>query len=92
MDVIGISPDRPQVQDAFDRKFSLGFPLLSDPDHAVADAWGAWGERSMYGKTYMGIIRSSFLVDEGGRIEQAWFKVAPADTVPNARKALAASS
>jgi thioredoxin-dependent peroxiredoxin len=91
VDVVGISPDDPSDQSRFDEKFSLGFPLLSDPDHAVADAWGAWGEKSMYGKTYMGIVRSSFLVDEKGRIANAWYKVAPKDTVPNARKALAAA-
>jgi thioredoxin-dependent peroxiredoxin len=89
VDVVGISPDPPKDQAAFDDKFSLGFPLLSDPDHAVAEAWGVWGEKSMYGKTYMGIVRSSFLVGEDGRIERAWYKVAPKDTVPNAREALA---
>jgi peroxiredoxin Q/BCP len=90
VDVVGISPDPPENQAAFDDKFSLGFPLLSDPDHSVAEAWGVWGERSMYGNTYMGIIRSSFLVGEDGRIEHAWYKVAPKDTVPNVRKVLAA--
>ena len=90
VDVVGISPDQPEANLAFDKKFDLGFPLLSDPDHAVADAWGTWGERTNYGKTYMGIIRSSFLVDEDGRIERAWYKVKPADTVPKAREALAA--
>ena len=89
VDVVGISPDRPDAQERFDRKFGLGFPLLSDPDHAVADAYGAWGERSMYGKAYQGIIRSSFLIDERGRVEQAWYKVSPKDTVPKARAALA---
>jgi len=89
VDVLGISPDGSPAQKAFDEKFSLGFPLLSDPDHAVADAYGVWGEKSMYGKTYLGIIRSSFLVDEQGRIERAWYKVSPKDTVPNARAALA---
>jgi peroxiredoxin Q/BCP len=88
VDVVGISPDTPAKQLAFDTKFELGFPLLADTDHAVAEAWGTWGERSMYGKTYMGIIRSSLLVDEDGRIEQAWYKVKPADTVPNALAAL----
>jgi len=86
--VLGISPDEPQDQAAFDVKYSLGFPLLSDPDHAVADAWGVWGEKSMYGKTYMGVVRAAFLVDEVGRIEQAWYKVSPGDTVPNVRAAL----
>jgi peroxiredoxin Q/BCP len=86
--VVGISPDQPDANLAFDEKFALGFPLLSDPDHAVAEAWGTWGEKMNYGKTYMGIIRSSFLVDADGRIERAWYKVQPAKTVPNAVAAL----
>jgi peroxiredoxin Q/BCP len=61
---------------------------LSDPDLAVAQAYGAWGEKSMYGRTYEGIIRSSFLIDEAGKILQASYKVKPQETVPNARKAL----
>jgi peroxiredoxin Q/BCP len=85
---IGISPDIPQQQKKFDEKYGLGFPLLSDADHAVADAYGVWGEKSMYGKKFEGIIRSSFLIDEGGRILQAWYKVSPKDTVPKAREAL----
>ena len=89
VDVVGISPDEPGAQLAFDRKFSLGFPLLADNDHAVADAWGTWGEKKLYGKAYMGVIRSSFLVDEDGRIERAWYKVSPSKTVPNAQRALA---
>jgi peroxiredoxin Q/BCP len=89
VDVVGISPDEPGAQLAFDRKFSLGFPLLADTDHAVADAWGTWGEKKLYGKAYMGVIRSSFIVDEDGRIEQAWYKVSPSKTVPNAQRALA---
>ena len=67
---------------------TLGFPLLCDPDHKVAQAYGAWGKKSMYGKTYEGIIRSSFLVDEKGKIMQVSYKVKPEDTVPNARAAL----
>lgn len=86
---VGISPDPPPQQKKFDHKYDLGFPLLSDPDHRVAQAYGAWGEKSMYGKTYEGIIRSSFLIDEMGRILQASYKVKPQDTVPNARKVLA---
>jgi peroxiredoxin Q/BCP len=88
VDVVGISPDTPEAQLAFDRKYDLGFPLLADTDHAVAEAWGNWGEKSSDGRTYMGIIRSSFLVDESGRIEQAWYRVQPTETVPNARAAL----
>jgi len=90
VDVVGISPDDPDDQAAFDRKFSLGFPLLSDPDHAVADAWGVWGEKSMYGNRYQGIVRSSFLVDERGAIQEAFYKVAPKATVPKAERALRA--
>src|SRR5919206_3798738 len=77
VEVIGISPDDPDKQLAFDRKYSLGFPLLSDPDHSVAQAWGVWGPKKLYGREYEGIIRSSFLVDEDGRIERAWYKVKP---------------
>ena len=81
-DVVGISPDMPDAQLAFDRKFDLGFPLLSDPDHASADAWGTWDDERG------GIRRSSFLVDEDGRIERAWYGVKPKDTVSNAIAAL----
>ena len=88
VDVVGISPDPPDKQRKFDDKYDLGFPLLADEDHAVAEAYGAWGEKSMYGRKYMGIIRSSFLVDGRGRIAEAWYKVSPKKTVPNAEKAL----
>ncbi len=88
VDVIGVSPDAPEKQLAFDSKYNLGFPLLADENNAVAEAWGTWRERSWGGGTYMGILRSSFLVDEDGRIEQAWYAVTPEDTVPNALAAL----
>jgi thioredoxin-dependent peroxiredoxin len=88
--IVGISVSDVNAQAAFDDKYGLGFPLLSDPDHSVASAWGAWGEKSLYGKNYLGIIRSSFLVDGDGRIVDAWYKVSPKDTVPEALKALAA--
>jgi len=89
VDVVGISPDEPEKQARFDQKFGLGFPLLADTDHAIADAFDVWGEKTNYGKTYMGIIRSSFLIDEEGHIEQAWYKVSPKDTVPKAQATLA---
>jgi thioredoxin-dependent peroxiredoxin len=89
MDVVGISPDQPDAQSKFDQKFGLGFPLLADTDHAVASSYGVWGEKMNYGKKYWGIIRSSFLIDGNGRVEQAWYKVSPKDTVPKARKAIA---
>ena len=89
---VGISPDTPQTQKKFDDKHTLGFPLLSDPDHKVAEAYGAWGEKSMYGKKFEGIIRSSFLIGKGGKIIEAWYKVSPKDTVPKAMAALSDTS
>jgi peroxiredoxin Q/BCP len=87
--VVGISPDAPSAQAAFDEKFGLGFPLLSDPEHAVADAYGVWGDKSMYGRTYQGVIRSAFLVDEQGMVAEAWYKISPKDTPKKLLKALA---
>jgi peroxiredoxin Q/BCP len=75
--VLGISPDEPAALRVFADNQSLEFTLLSDPDHAVAEAYGAWGERSMYGKKYMGIIRSTFIVDADGAIARAFPKVQP---------------
>jgi peroxiredoxin Q/BCP len=86
--VVGISPDTPAKQAKFDTKYSLGFPLLADEDHAVAEAYGVWGEKKNYGKTYMGIIRSAFLVDEKGKIAEAWYKVSPKDTATNLVRAV----
>ena len=84
----GVSPDEQKDQKKFDDKNMLGFPLLSDPTHKVADAYGVWGEKSMYGKEYMGIIRSAFLIDEKGKIAQALYKVSPKDTVPKILEAI----
>ncbi len=78
--VLGISPDKPAKQKKFDDKYGLGFPLLADEDHTVAESYGAWGEKSMYGRKYMGIIRSAFLVDEDGNLAEAWPKISPKDT------------
>jgi len=86
--VVGVSPDKPGAQQKFDEKFGLGFPLLADTEHAMADAYGVWGEKSMYGKKYFGIVRSAFLIDEKGKIAGAWYKVSPADTVPEAMAGL----
>ncbi|MGH2685575.1 MAG: peroxiredoxin, partial [Actinomycetota bacterium] len=86
--IIGISPDKPGKQLKFDEKYSLGFPLLADEDHSVAEAYDAWGEKSMYGKKYMGIVRSAFLVDEKGKVAAAWPKISPKDTPTNLLKAL----
>ncbi|MAL80970.1 MAG: thioredoxin-dependent thiol peroxidase [Actinomycetota bacterium] len=86
--IIGISPDAPAKLKKFDDKYSLGFTLLSDEDHAVAEQFGVWVEKSMYGRKYMGVQRSSFLIDEKGRIERAWPKISPKDTPTQVLKAL----
>lgn len=86
--VVGISPDAEKQQKKFDDKHDLGFPLLSDPDHQIAEAFGVWGEKKMYGKTFMGIVRSAFLIDEKGKIAAAWYKISPKNTVPELKKML----
>lgn len=79
--VIGVSPDAQKALQDFRRKNDLPFVLLSDPDHQVAEMYGVWGEKKMYGKSYMGIIRSHFVLDEQGRIVDAQIKVSPEDSV-----------
>ena len=86
--IIGISPDKPAALAKFDTKYKLGFTLLSDLEHGVAEAYGVWKQKSMYGRTYMGVERSAFLIDYKGKIEQAWYKVSPKDTPTNLLKAL----
>lgn len=78
--ILGISPDKPAKLKKFDDKYSLGFTLLADEDHAVAEAYGVWIEKSMYGRKYMGIQRSAFLIDERGRVVESWPKISPKDT------------
>jgi len=75
--VIGVSPDKIPPIEKFAGKFGLEFPLASDEDHKVAEAYGTWVEKSMYGRKYMGMERSSFLVDAGGKIAKVWRKVKP---------------
>ncbi len=87
--VLGISPDAPKKQAKFDEKYGLGFPLLADEDHAVAEAYGVWAEKSMYGRTYMGIVRSAFLIDGKGKLADVWYKISPKDTPKNLLAALA---
>jgi peroxiredoxin Q/BCP len=73
--VVGISPDSPAKLAKFREKESLSFPLLSDPDHAVLAEYGAWGEKTLYGKKVTGVIRSTVVVDAEGRVEQAFYNV-----------------
>ena len=76
------------LQKKFDDKYGLGFPLLSDEDHKVAEAWGVWGEKTLYGRKFMGIVRSAFVVDDKGKLKGVFYKVSPKDTVPKAEAVL----
>ena len=73
--VLGISADSAEKHQKFRAKYGLKFPLLTDTDHSVGEAYGAWGEKTLYGKKSMGVIRSTFLVDEKGVIVRAWYNV-----------------
>lgn len=75
--VLGVSPDSVASHAKFRAKYALPFPLLADVDHAVAEAYGAWGEKSMYGKKYMGILRTTFIIDERGVVRHVFEKVKP---------------
>ena len=88
--IVGVSPDAPTRQLKFAEKYHLGFPLLADEDHVVAEAYGVWQEKKNYGKTYMGIVRSAFLIDEQGTIAHAWYKISPKDTPAKLLEALGA--
>ena len=78
--IVGISPDKPARLLKFDEKFSLGFTLLSDDTNAVAKKYKVWKKKSMYGREYMGIERSAFLINGKGEIVHAWYKISPKDT------------
>jgi len=86
--IIGISPDKPDKLKKFDEKYELGFTLLSDIEHTVSLAYKVWKKKSMYGREYMGIERSAFLIDANGIIQEAWYKISPKDTPLNLLKAL----
>jgi len=86
--VVGASPDPIERQKKFAEKYGLPFPLLADTDHAVAEAYGVWAEKSMYGRKYMGIVRSAFLIDAKGKIAAAFYRISPKDTVPRLQEAL----
>jgi peroxiredoxin Q/BCP len=75
VDVVGISPDSAEKHQKFRAKYDLGIRLGSDPDHAVMEAYGAFGEKTLYGRKSVGVIRSTFLVGGNGRIERAWYHV-----------------
>ena len=84
--VLGLSPDQPKALAKWREKESLPYTLLSDPEHEVADAFGAWGEKSMYGKTYMGILRGHAIIGPDGKIEDLRVKISPEESVEEAVK------
>ena len=86
VDVVGISPDKPEKLAKFRDRDGLTFPLLSDPDRKVLNEWGAFGEKKMYGKTVQGVIRSTFVVDEKGKIEVAQYNVKAAHTTTHIKR------
>ena len=86
--VLGVSPDGVTSHQKFKTKFDLPFTLLVDEDHSIAESYGAWGEKSNDGKTYMGIIRSHFIIDEQGKIADAQVQVSPTESVERALAAL----
>jgi thioredoxin-dependent peroxiredoxin len=88
LDVVGISPDKPAKLAKFRDEQGLTFPLLSDPDKEVLTAWGAFGEKTMYGKTVQGVIRSTFVVDEKGKIAEAQYNVRATGHVAKLRRDL----
>ena len=86
--VIGISPDQPEKLAKFIDKYDLNFSLLSDPEHKIAETYGVWAEKSLYGRKYMGIVRSAFVVDAKGKLAAVFPKISPKDTVPKVTKVL----
>jgi len=87
--IVGISPDKPAAHAKFAEKYSLPYTLIPDPDHAIAEAYGVWKEKSMYGRKYMGIERTTFVIDEKGKIAKIFAKVKPAGHAAEVLEALA---
>jgi peroxiredoxin Q/BCP len=91
LDVIGVSPDKIKPIEKFAAKYGLTFPLASDEDHAVAERYGTWVEKSMYGRKYMGMERSTFLIGADGKVLKAWRKVSVTGHAENVMKAVRAA-
>ncbi len=87
--VLGLSPDAPDTLAKWIEEEALGYDLLSDPEHEVLEAWEAWGEKSMYGKKYMGVIRSHWIIGEDGAVLDAQVKISPKKSIEKALKFLA---
>ena len=88
--VLGISPDSVKSHQKFKEKFQLPYPLVVDEDHAIAERYGVWGEKSMYGRKYLGILRTTFVIDKSGKIAKVFEKVKPEDHAAEVAEAVAA--
>lgn len=88
--IVGVSPDTSAAQQKFAGKYELPYPLLADTEHRLAGAYDVWQEKVNYGKRYMGIVRSAFLIDADGVLERLWYKITPKDTPVKLLEALAA--
>lgn len=86
--ILGVSPDSVKSHEGFIEKQSLNFDLISDPDKEITQLYGAWGEKNMYGRKFMGLIRSTYLIDEEGIIKETWYKVRVTDHVKKVLKAI----
>jgi len=86
--VLGVSPDSAKSHQSFRNKYDLPFPLLIDSDHKIAEEYGVWREKSMYGRKYMGILRSHFVIDEQGKVVEAQYNVKASDSAPLAVRSL----
>jgi peroxiredoxin Q/BCP len=89
--VLGVSPDSVKSHQGFKAKHNLPFPLLPDQDHKIAEVYGVWREKSMYGRKYMGILRSHFVIDEEGKIADVQYNVKATDSAPKSLKVLSAA-
>ena len=87
--ILGVSPDGVESHQKFKSKYDLPFTLLVDEDHAIAEKYGVWGEKNMYGRKYMGVIRSQFVIDENGKLIGVKYRISPKKSVSEALKALA---
>ncbi|MFZ9443246.1 MAG: thioredoxin-dependent thiol peroxidase [Ilumatobacteraceae bacterium] len=86
--IVGVSPDPVDRQMKFSTKYKVPFPLLCDVEHVVSERYGVWQEKSLYGRKFMGVVRSAFLIGPTGRIEEAWYKISPKDTPAKLLKAI----